>query len=906
MYKKSQHYISSFNAMTDTRSDEACQWITKEVAFEDWAFGAHGILTMYGVVGCGKTATASYVAKYLSKEAQSPVLIYHCTQQQEDELRLILCSLTYQLLQSKVALKKDFKDWSNAREATSLDPPANQPTVLWEFLGNALQQSKEQVFIVLDGLDECEAHARRTLLGWFRDLVRDGALLKIFVSSRQEEDIAQTLNDPGTVESQFPLFHIEMKPNEQRDRLLTKHLVSIHMKQKLDDKTQDLIVEQLVKRAGGSAIWLKMATASLANARNEHGIKRCLEILETSPTLVDWYQRLLNSAESGPDIDILERALETLAVAKRPLSIVELSCAAFIDDNDDSLSRLNEDVSSIDLLQLLRPFVASLDESSEDGAGSVRVRLVHASLRDLLLKARPSEWRGMAAQVRLRKFTQKEQEQRIQELNELLMGRCVKYLLLDSSEVESPSEETDESSDGATQDAEGDDTNLGYGDMFVDPEVQKKAQIQALVSQLPFYDYAASHWAAHLAASGNGAPAELQDRARKLLDLNNSDCVNWVDFVRADKEAAAEAFPRSSEATTLAAYYGLTATLSEILGKKSVTQSTKDEALFWASHQGRDSIVKLLLQDGADANQGIVDGHTALTVAASHGFVGCVQTLLADQRTDVNIHGSRDRTALWLAASSGHEDICAILLDRDDCRPDDEDVHGKTPFFSAVDAEHLALVKKLAAHPGVDVNHRSKNGRTALSCAAAYGNVTSLKLLLNLKDVDVNLPDKDGKSPLLWAALNGHTACVDALLQNANVDKTAKNCCNEQKNAYHYACTTGKHEVLLCLLKHHLAGRDAPDKDLWTPLGWAIGISPACTRSLLAAGQVDLEHRDHEGKTVLSLAAQWSPSIEFVEILLRHGASLETRDDEEKTPYDVAASSQRKDPLQWARNFRCG
>lgn len=118
---------------------------------------------MYGAAGCGKTATASFVAEYLHKEAMSPVLVHHCIQQ-EDELRLLFCSLTYQLLQSHVELKTKFHDWSDMRQATLLDPPSHQPTVLWEFLGAAIQNSGEQVYIVLDGLDECEQITRRRLL----------------------------------------------------------------------------------------------------------------------------------------------------------------------------------------------------------------------------------------------------------------------------------------------------------------------------------------------------------------------------------------------------------------------------------------------------------------------------------------------------------------------------------------------------------------------------------------------------------------------------------------------------------------------------------------------------------------------------------------------------------------------
>lgn len=934
LYTRSQHYIASCNAATATRSDEACQWIIVEEAFEDWAYGAPGVLTMYGVAGCGKTAIASYVAEYLSTESKSPVLVSYCTEQATDKERHILCSLTYQLLQSEVELKAKFQEWSGARQAELREPPSNKPEKLWPFLGEALQDSKIQVFIVLDGLDECAPDVRCRLLTRFRDLIRRGASLKVFLSSRQRNDILKTLDGSATTiknspteqpGSQIPLFHIDMKPNEERDRLLAKHLVSLHMAQDLEDKTRDLVIEQLTKGAGGSAIWLKMAMASLANdvtsAKNEYGVMRCLEFLQTSPKLVDWYQRLLSRVEDLEYhwINDLERALETLAVAKRPLTIGELSHAVLIDgdaddnngsdndedDNDrDSPSLLNKAAKSADLLDnlldVLRPFVVSLDDSFGE-TKNISVRLVHASLRDLLLAARPSQWKGIVAEARPRRLTKKELKQRIHELNGLLMGKCVKYLLLRDTEAKFPSEETHKSSDCESQDAQGDDeagSEFGIDAMFVEPEVQKRVRAHALVSHLPFYDYAASHWAIHFAASGNSVQSELRDSARALLDVSTDDCIQWVSFVRAEKEATAEAFPSSSEAATLAAYYGLTVALSDILAEKSVLQSTKDEAILWASHQGHDRVVKLLLQNDADATKSKLDGRTALTVAAHRGHVDCVRALLADQRTDANVKDSNGRTALWLAANSGHEQICTILLNREDCRPDAQDRRQQTPLFGAIGAGHLSIIRLLAAHPGVNVNHKDKAGRTALSCAAGFGDIISLTQLLNVKDVDVNLPDKDGKSPLIWAASKGQAACVDALLQNGNTDKTASNHCKDGKNAYHYACNTGtpgEHAALLCLLKHDLPGRDDPDSAGWTPLMWAVGSGPvAFTRTLLAAGPVELERRDHNGRTALSLAAEWgSPSVDIVEVLLRHGASPETKDNEGKTPWDFATKKER-------------
>lgn len=865
LYQFSSDRIDRRDAEERNRSDEACRWITSEETFTDWEYGAHGVLTMYGVVGCGKTATASYVAKYLrekcTKEGDiAPVLVYHCMQQEEDKLRLIYCSLTYQLLQKKAELKDKFQRWFEDRQATSEDKPSNEPRFLAKFLWDALLEfSREHVFIILDGLDECEQDVRNEVLALFRDLIGNKAMVKVFVSSQQRDDILQTLNGPRTIEkepvpgqiSQIPLFHIDMDPSEERDRTLATHLATRYL-DRLNSKVRKKAIDLLAKRAKGSAIWLKMAMESLALATNELGIKECLEFLETSPGLIHFYQRLFKSADKSPYIDVLERALETLAVARRPLSIDELSRAAFIDRDDvNNTKRLDDLAGSVDFLSLIRPFVAILGRS-EDGK-ALMVRLVHESLRDLLLQGRPSEWDKMAARTSPRRLTK---EQRSRELNEQLMGRCVKYLLLENAEDESLDEDADSVPDTDVEDSqeddnpalnldtnvpqEDDDSVIGFGHTFEALELQDRAD-QAVISNLHFYDYAARHWTSHFAACEKDVPEKLKESAKTLLDVNASECINWVSFIRAKRWAAREVFPGSFEPVTLTAYFGLTETLADMLADSSlVPQPAKQQALLYACQRGHDRIVKLLLQNGVDVNHQDRTGRTPLSCSAEFGTITCLKHLLKME--------------------------------------------------------------------GVDVNHQDQAGRTPLFCSAEFGTITCLMQLLDTEGVDVNLPDNKGRSPLIWAAFTNQAECVDVLMQHPNIDKTAVDS-EHRKNAIHWACTSwgptqGRHEALRCLLKHHCPGINEPDITGWTPLMWAIDRGPQCVESLLETGRVEVDRRDISGKTALSLAVQWNSSPAVVKVLLDHGADPETTDHDGQTLLDLMTKGGRPEDFMVAQEIK--
>ena len=92
---------------------------------------------------------------------------------------------------------------------------------------------------------------------------------------------------------------------------------------------------------------------------------------------------------------------------------------------------------------------------------------------------------------------------------------------------------------------------------------------------------------------------------------------------------------------------------------KEFVDLTLDQQLVLASEKGYLSLVKELLDRGADihAPQG---GDKALRLAAEHGHLEVVKLLL-DRGAD--IHAQNDY-ALKLAATNGHLDVVELLLDR--------------------------------------------------------------------------------------------------------------------------------------------------------------------------------------------------------------------------------------------------
>lgn len=900
------------------RFDPACEWILSDTSLEDWLVSPSGALTMFGDMGCGKTATASFVAEHLERslsQSRAAVITYYCRQEETLDLRTVYCSFVYQLLQENEQLKKDFREWFNKLQAERQGTPTDDISSLTRFLQQTIKKSIYSVYVVVDGLDELEEMNRKKLLSLFRDLIRSEAPLKAFLSSREKDDIQKTLGQDssfdvdsdnhgnGTADSRFPLFHIDMKPTERRDELLARHLAT----QLLDETIRDTAVSQLSPLAKGSAVWLEMAMRSLEKTNEKRQMEQQLAYLKTNPSLVKLYWDLFVQAAEARCVssDVVETALETLAVARRPLTVQELSYAVVVDHPSCSdLTHLDATVQSLDLLVSIGPFVSITERDS----GQPVVRLIHQSLLELVMEAPPSLWGTMAEgppyPQPIRNPNQL--ETRKLQLHATMAGRCAKYLLQEDfnrnlflrgtmSSTSSPESSPDLSSNEDTpklSSLPGDDGTRGLFrklDIYRHPNGLDAGLAQSLGCSLPFYHYAALHWAEHFTQSEEFAGNELREAARRLICTSSHSCANWVKFYRIMARKGNKGFPAAPETITLVSYFNMRGVLVDVLQEDRLpSRSALNEALFWGCRAGHDHVLTLLLlAAGADPNFAIHARHTALHAAAKNGHAECVWALISRGQTHINMTDFPDkRTPLSYACSHGHLDVVQELLKRHYCRPDREDNEGNTPFLWATRGEHVQIIDVLAGNPGVDINHRNKAGRSAVYVAARDGGGATLRRLLSLEGIDCDPRDEDEMTPLLLAVSASRPSNVATLIQDARVDKTAADCYG--KNAFHLASKNGKLEIVRLLLEGGVPGIDQADVDGWTPLMWAVRSSPEVVESLLSTGRVDVHRRDLRGKTALYHAIADGGNPPIVRLLLCAGADLEAGDDDGVTPIGLA------------------
>ncbi|KAF4991636.1 hypothetical protein FDECE_13984 [Fusarium decemcellulare] len=510
-------FYSPFLEGLEERDDQACCWITSHSAVALWISPLTHVnmIAMFGDMGSGKTTTTAYLAKSLSEEHL--VCVYYCRGDEGTaRLSTIYKRLAWQLLQLpqlQPQIKKTFQKWF---ENESSGSAAQSEKRLQDFLSEAIRPSPDYIFVIVDGLEEYGYQIAWDLLSFLRHLLQQQAKLKVFVSSRHDVDIKAHLPQ-DTVQFEIP-------SSPQRDRIIAAHHVN---KSNIPLNLRSQALDVLSNMAEGSAIWVRIAVECLAKSRiaNEIGLKNALSQVPSSKHLSELYWRLFQ--KSCPDLpkyeEYLQQALEILAVACRPMTAKELASAVFLNSRDSEIrtvAELDEHADSISFLDLVRPFVSTIIPKN---GGQERLRLVHRSLAELIIKAPPGEWEVRGGSSK---------KSRLPQLHGQLLQSCVKGLLLEDF----ADKDFFESSADFYADLELRAFNGLFDDEENDSSVPNTPTTPFGVRFDPanlgvgaFYAYAATCWTDHLPLSSPDLRPSASD-LKALCRPRSNQLKNWIEL----------------------------------------------------------------------------------------------------------------------------------------------------------------------------------------------------------------------------------------------------------------------------------------------------------------------------------------------------------------------------------------
>jgi cytohesin len=210
-----------------------------------------------------------------------------------------------------------------------------------------------------------------------------------------------------------------------------------------------------------------------------------------------------------------------------------------------------------------------------------------------------------------------------------------------------------------------------------------------------------------------------------------------------------------------------------------------------------------------------------------------------------------------------------------------QEVSGATPLWSACESRSLPLVKAVVEN-GADLKAVNAEHKSVLWAAVSYDSVPIVNYLIE-RGVDPKALQDDGQT-LLWAA---QTRPMAELLIAAGVDPKHKDINGD--TALHQACRHSHLEVTELLLDK---GLDIEAKGHWDMRPLHIAAStltgdPRPVVNLLLRRGADIDSRGFHGHTAIHECALYN-RLEMADLLLARNAEPDLKDDEGRTPMDVA------------------
>ncbi|KAJ5455246.1 hypothetical protein N7475_010367 [Penicillium sp. IBT 31633x] len=300
--------------------------------------------------------------------------------------------------------------------------------------------------------------------------------------------------------------------------------------------------------------------------------------------------------------------------------------------------------------------------------------------------------------------------------------------------------------------------------------------------------------------------------------------------------------------------------------------------LSWAVREGHSAIVQTLLDDDrTDVNLQDQAGNTALMIAVEHQ-PKMITRLLCSGRADPRVANRQGWTPLGRAALNLDEEVDLLLARhlRLILEGDDSAEHCQHVFFYAAIVGNVDIVQHLVRYFGkkLDPNAQGQQyGRSAFSIAASAGRVDVVRYLLGWKVTDPNLQTVwKRQTPLFVAAEEGQEEIVELLLACERVGLEITDM--HGTTPLGAAVDKNRERIVRQLLSgHRQANPNARDENGQTPLFNAafyghIGI----VKLLLNADGIDPQLGDTDGKTPLEVASEQG-NEKVVEILQRYIAS---------------------------------
>ncbi|KAK4163097.1 hypothetical protein QBC43DRAFT_240047 [Cladorrhinum sp. PSN259] len=372
--------------------DDTCDWITTREAYVAWEQSESGLLWVNGGPGKGKTYLSIALTKILQQQSSTlqpfsnprTVIYFFCDYRRVEKRGKaisILRSLIYQLVQHHPDVMHLLLEPWRVQGKTIFEEGSFES--LWRVFESMLQKLKDQnVYCVIDALDECEESSLRQLLSKVKSLFHQSTVheqqhrMKLVLLSRRSPDIL-----PHHL-SNFP--HIDLDQSQDSQSAVMQYIsamVAELARFKSIDRNHKLlnhIKSTFLERSEGTFLWVSFMVEDL-KAKSISEIEAALRDLPVGLNQV--YERILLKIQPHQEETIAD-ILRWVAFAMSPLSLPEL-CEAVGVQGTNELSRQDVCESYVESCGHLLLVTGEPPKRT--------VSFVHQSAKDFMLKQQGPE-----------------------------------------------------------------------------------------------------------------------------------------------------------------------------------------------------------------------------------------------------------------------------------------------------------------------------------------------------------------------------------------------------------------------------------------------------------------------------------------------------------------------------------
>ena len=237
-----------------------------------------------------------------------------------------------------------------------------------------LVEDHSMTIIIVDALDECDPSMRQSLLDAFEHILKESvSLVKIFVSSRNDQDIVWTLRDYPNMDISSDKNTVDIKTYVERETSKLVKTGQLLRNSRAKQKITTSIIKRVSDGADGMFRWASLQLDVIRALKCDEDILARLGKLP--PKLEELYLEVLNNlilAQGDVGRSIIDNALKWLLCAKE-----ELHASQFLLAVAASLETFEGDISVDSLLDLCNNLIL-YDEALDV------FRFAHLSVREFL------------------------------------------------------------------------------------------------------------------------------------------------------------------------------------------------------------------------------------------------------------------------------------------------------------------------------------------------------------------------------------------------------------------------------------------------------------------------------------------------------------------------------------------